>query len=165
MNVVSDLIDIVGAEHVLVDPDVLSGYVTDWTGRFRGQAACVVRPASHGQVVAVVELCRSRRTALVPQGGNTSLVAGATPSGDAVVISTRRLNHVEPIDHAAGQITVGAGVTLGALQQSLRDSDLEFGIDLAARDSATIGGMVATNAGGTRAVSYTHLTLPTKRIV
>jgi FAD/FMN-containing dehydrogenase len=138
----------VGDPGVLVDADVVAGYVTDWTGRFTGSTPAVVRPGSVDEVAAIVGLAREHRVALVPQGGNTGLVAGGIPRAGEVVVSLGRLADLGPVDPLAAQVTVGAGVTLAALADHAAASGLAFGVDLGARDSATIGGMVATNAGG-----------------
>jgi FAD/FMN-containing dehydrogenase len=140
--------EVVGEAHVLVEPDVRAGYELDWTGRFRGTTPAVVRPGSTEEVAAVVQACGAAGVALVPQGGNTGLVGGSVPLGGEVVLSLRRLSGLGPVDDLAGQVTVGAGVTLAAVQAHVEASGWAVGIDLAARDSATIGGMVATNAGG-----------------
>jgi FAD/FMN-containing dehydrogenase len=148
---------IVGADHVLADADLRAGYEVDWTGRFRGEAALVVRPGDVGEVAAVVGWCAEHGVALVPQGGNTGLVAGGVPVGEAagaVVLSLRRLDTLVPLDPLAGQVTVGAGATLALLQHHLAGSGWAFGVDLAPRDSATVGGMVATNAGGIRVLHH-----------
>ena len=139
---------IVGADNVLVDADVRAGFEVDWTGRFRGATPAVVRPASADEVAAIVTVCRDTSTAVVPQGGNTGLVGGGVPLRGEIVLSTQRLRSVGELDDVAGQLTVGAGVTLAAAQDAARSGGWSFGVDLAARDSATIGGMVATNAGG-----------------
>jgi FAD/FMN-containing dehydrogenase len=146
--VLSELRAIVGDAHVLVDADVRAGYEVDWTGRFRGTTPAVVRPGSPEEVAAVVTWCRDAGVAVVPQGGNTGLVGGSVPVDGEVVLSTRRLTRLDPVDDRAGQVTAGAGVTLAALQDHVRASRWAVGIDLAARGSATVGGMVATNAGG-----------------
>jgi FAD/FMN-containing dehydrogenase len=137
---------------VLADADLRAGYETDWTRRWHGEALAVVRPASVAEVAAVVSACADAGAALIPQGGNTGLVGGSVPRAESqrpqVVLSTTRLRDLEPVDANAGEVTVGAGVTLGALQAHARAGGFDFGVDLGARDSATIGGMVATNAGG-----------------
>ncbi|MCU1587142.1 MAG: linked oxidase domain protein [Frankiales bacterium] len=143
---------IVGAEHVLTDPDLKASYETDWTGRFTGMAAAVVRPGTTEQVAAVLRACSSAGVHVVLQGGNTGLVGGGVPAGGEVLISLTRLNQVGPVE--AGQVTVGAGVTLAALQAHALVEGMDFGVDLAARDSCTIGGMIATNAGGIRVLRY-----------
>jgi FAD/FMN-containing dehydrogenase len=150
--VMAELVDrwrsVVGVEHVLVDADVRAGYEVDWTGRFRGTTPAVVRPGSTEEVAAVVQLCAGAGVAIVPQGGNTGLVGGGVPLAGEIVLSTRRLSSIGELDPVAGQVTAGAGVTLGALQGAVAGSGWAVGIDLSARDSATIGGMAATNAGG-----------------
>lgn len=143
---------IVGPGHVLTDADLRATYETDWTRRWHGEALAVVRPASVEEVSAVVRACAAAGGAVIPQGGNTGLVGGSVPrtlaSRPQVVLSTLRLRGLGPVDLLAGTVTVGAGVTLAALQGHVRDAGLAFGVDLGARETATIGGMVATNAGG-----------------
>ncbi len=139
---------IVGPTHVLSAEDVREPYETDWTGRFRGTAALVVRPADTGEVAEVVRVCADAGVAMVPQGGNTGLVGGSVPSSGEVLVNLARLCELDPVDEVAAEVTVGAGVTLAALQQHARAAGLSFGVDFAARDSATVGGMIATNAGG-----------------
>jgi FAD/FMN-containing dehydrogenase len=149
-----DLASIVGSPHVVVDPAVRASYETDWTGRFRGEARAVVRPGTVDEVVAVLQRCDGGGAAVVPQGGNTGLVAGAVPPVGSVVLSLGRLDGLGPVDDRAGQVTVGAGGTLAALQRHLDGTGWAFGVDLAPRDSCTVGGMVATNAGGTRVLRH-----------
>ena len=145
---------IVGSAHVIDEPDARASYERDWTGRFIGSTPAVVRPASVDEVAACVRLCAAEGVALVPQGGNTGLVGGSVPLGGEVVLSTRRLDRLEPVDTVAAQVTAGAGVTLGSLQRAARDHGLRYAVDLAARDSASVGGTVATNAGGLHVVRY-----------
>jgi FAD/FMN-containing dehydrogenase len=143
----SELADVVGPAHVLTARDVVAGYEVDWTGRWHGRASLVVRPGTAEEVAAVLRACAARPIPVVAQGGNTGLVGGAVPF-DAVVLSTTRLSELQPVDEGSAQMTVGAGVTLSALQQHAEGAGLAFAVDLAARDTATVGGMVATNAGG-----------------
>jgi FAD/FMN-containing dehydrogenase len=142
----------VGESHVLTDADLRASYETDWTRRWRGEALAVVRPATTDEVIAVLLACAAAGAAVIPQGGNTGLVGGSVPreaaTGPQIVVSTLRLRDLEPVDALAGEVTVGAGVTLATLQAHLRPAGFAFGVDLGARDSATIGGMIATNAGG-----------------
>lgn len=156
MTLERDLTTAVGAEHVLTTPELTASYGTDWTRRFSGQARAVVRPAGAAEVARVVAGCAEHGCALVPQGGNTGLVGGSVPrgSGEQVVLSTRRLTRLSPVDLAAGQVTAEAGVTLAALQTHAARAGRAYGVDLAARDSATVGGTIATNAGGIRVVRY-----------
>ena len=151
---IAELRAIVGAQHVLVDHDLRAGYEVDWTGRFRGSTPAVVRPGTVDEVAAVVRVCVDAGAAIVPQGGNTGLVGGGVPLGGEVVLSTRRLSTIEPVDALAAQVTAGAGATLGAVQDAAKAAGLAFGVDLSARDSATIGGMVATNAGGLHHIQH-----------
>jgi FAD/FMN-containing dehydrogenase len=152
--VIETLAAIVGAAHVVTDPDLTASYETDWTGRFSGRALCVVRPGTTDEVAAVLATCTSAGQPVVVQGGNTGLVGGGIPAGGEVLLSLTRLTGIGEVDVAAAQVTVGAGVTLADLQAHARKTDLEFGVDLAARDSATVGGLVATNAGGIRVLRY-----------
>jgi FAD/FMN-containing dehydrogenase len=151
---------VVGQAQVLTEPDVVASYTADWTGRWHGQADLVVRPATTGEVVEILRLCASAGAAVVPQGGNTGLVGGGVPAARSerptVVLSLTRLDGLEAIDEAAAQVTVGAGVPLAVLQTQVATSGtgLAFPVDLAARDTATIGGMIATNAGGIHVVRY-----------
>jgi FAD/FMN-containing dehydrogenase len=138
----------VGRAHAVVDPEICAQFETDWTGRFRGISAAVVRPGSTAEVAEVLSLCSAAGVPVVPQGGNTGLVGGGVPMGGEVVLSLRRLTYIGEVDDSTGQLTVGAGTTLGALQQHLAPLGLETTMDLASRDSATLGGMAATNAGG-----------------
>jgi FAD/FMN-containing dehydrogenase len=143
-----------GDQAVVTDPDVLAAHTTDWTGRWRGHAPAVLRPVSTAQVATVVQLARTHHVALVPQGGNTGLVGGATPLQGEVVVDLRGLDDLGRVDLAAGQVTAGAGVTLEALEEHAAASGLSFPVDLAARATATVGGMVATNAGGVHVVRH-----------
>ncbi|GAA1742561.1 FAD-binding oxidoreductase [Luedemannella helvata] len=145
---------VVGDAHVLTDDDLKASYETDWTRRFHGTARCVVRPADTAQVAAVLRACAGAGVAVTVQGGNTGLVGGGVPAGGEVLLSLSRLTALEPVDTLAAQVTVGAGVTLEALQNHARAAGLDFGVDLAARSQASVGGLVATNAGGIRVVRY-----------
>ncbi len=144
----------VGDVHVLTDPELTAGYAVDWTGRFRGATPAVVRPGSVAEVAAVVSAARAERVALVPQGGNTGLVGGSVPLAGEVVVSLARLDALESVDVLAGQVTAGAGVTLARLHAHAARARYSFGVDFGARDSATVGGMVATNAGGLHVVRH-----------
>lgn len=141
----------IGSDHVLVDEDVVEPYTVDWTGKWGPRRAIVARPATTAEVATVVDLAASHGVPIVSQGGNTGLVGGSVPNRhDSLVLSTRRLSDISDFDPVAGRITVGAGVTLGALSEWLAGSGWRFAVDLGARDTATLGGMAATNAGGMR---------------
>jgi FAD/FMN-containing dehydrogenase len=146
--------DALGADHVLVDASLRASYETDWTRRFHGTARCVVRPATTEEVAAVVGACAAEGVAVCVQGGNTGLVGGSVPVDGAVLLSTSRLREVGQVDPLAAQVTVGAGVPLAVLQKQVRAAGFDVGVDFAARDSCTVGGMVATNAGGERVLRY-----------
>jgi FAD/FMN-containing dehydrogenase len=157
MSLRDALAAIVGAAHVITDPDVLDGRSVDHTGRYRGHASALVRPGSADEVAAVLHACRDAGVYVTVQGGRTSLVAGTVPEHDDVLLSTERLRHVGDVDVVERRIHVGAGATLAEVQRAASAAGLVFGVDLAARDSATVGGMASTNAGGLRTVRYGNM--------
>ena len=145
---------VVGDAHVLTDADVRATFETDWLNKYHGTARCVVRPGSVEEVAAVVAACAAAGAAIVPQGGNTGLVGGSVPRGGEVVLSTKRLRRLDPVDLVAMQVTVGAGVTIEELQLHARAAGVDFAVDWGARATATVGGAVSTNAGGSRVVRF-----------
>lgn len=155
---VDRLRSVVGDAHVLTDADAMAGYLTDWTGRWTGAADAVVRPATTEQVAAVVTACAAEGARICVQGGNTGLVGGSVPpagedsTAPVVVLSTTRLTAIDAVDEIGRCVGVGAGVTVDAVDRAARACGLIFGVDLASRESATAGGVVATNAGGTRMI-------------
>jgi FAD/FMN-containing dehydrogenase len=148
------LTEVVGGRHVLWGPDERAPYERDWTGRFVGSAPAVVRPGNVAEVTAVIAICRHHGLAIVAQGGNTGLVGGSVPLAGEVVVSLRRLDDVGPVDAVARQVTAGAGATVAAVQDAASAAGLRYAVDFAARDTATIGGTVATNAGGVNLLRY-----------
>jgi FAD/FMN-containing dehydrogenase len=148
---------IVGSNHVITDSDVLAGRSVDHTGRYRGKASALVRPGSAEQVAEVLRVCRDAGAYVTVQGGRTSLVAGTVPEHDDVLLSTERLSGLGDIDTVERRVEVGAGATLAGVQHAANAAGLVFGVDLAARDSATVGGMASTNAGGLRTVRYGNM--------
>ena len=158
-----DLLDalraIVGAQHVMYDGD-LGAWEADWRGRVRGRALAVVRPADTAQVADIVRLCAQHQAAMgisiVPQGGNTGLVVGSTPdeSGKQIVLSLTRMRAVRALDAANLTVTVEAGCVLQNLQEAAAAQGFLFPLSLAAEGSCTIGGNLATNAGGTQVLRY-----------
>jgi FAD/FMN-containing dehydrogenase len=148
---------VVGPSYVSTDRDVLAGRSVDHTGRYRGQASALVRPGSAEEVAEVLRLCRDAGTHVTIQGGRTSLVAGTVPEHNDVLLSTERLCSISDIDPLERRVQVGAGVVLAAVQRAASAAGLLFGVDLAARDSATVGGMASTNAGGLRTVRYGNM--------
>jgi len=151
----ADLRDAVGAAHVIHEGD-RTAWEQDWRRRWRGRSLAVVRPASTAEVAAVVKACATHGLALVPQGGNTGLVGGGVPddSGTQVLLSLQRLNRVRALDAANLTITVEAGCVLQAVQEAAAAQGLMFPLSLAAEGSCTIGGNLATNAGGTQVLRY-----------
>jgi len=146
---------IVGAPNVLTDGD-LTAWEQDWRKRSRGKALAVVRPANAQQVADVVRACAEAGTSIVPQGGNTGLAVGSIPddSGTQVLMSLQRMNAIRGIDAANLTMTVEAGCVLQTLQEAARNAGFLFPLSLAAEGSCTIGGNLATNAGGTQVVRY-----------
>ncbi|HME50314.1 FAD-binding oxidoreductase [Mycobacterium sp.] len=157
MSTADRLGGIVGRGHVVTDPDVLAGRSVDHTGRYRGRAAALVRPGSAEEVAAVLAACRDAGAHVTIQGGRTSLVAGTVPEHDDVLLCTERLTGIGEVDTGERRVGAGAGVTLGALQRAAAAAGLEFGVDLAARETATLGGMASTDAGGLRTVRYGNM--------
>src|SRR3954470_2289091 len=146
---------IVGAPHVLTEGD-LTAWEQDWRKRMRGKALAVVRPGSTREVAQVVRACADAGTSIVPQGGNTGMVVGSTPdaSGTQVVLSLTRMNRVRGIDAGNLTMTVEAGCILQAVQEAAEQAGFLYPLSLAAEGSCTIGGNLATNAGGTQVVRY-----------
>ncbi len=155
-DLIATLAGIVGAARVLTGPADVAPFVTDWRGRYRGAAQCVVRPGSAAEVAAVVRACAAAGVAIVPQGGNTSLCGAATPdaAGRAVVLSLGRLNRVRAVDTGNNTITVEAGCTLAAVQEAARAADRLFPLALASEGTCQIGGNLSTNAGGVQVLRY-----------
>ena len=155
MSLLSALRGAVGAANVLSDGD-LSAWEVDWRKRYRGRALAVVRPGSSAEVAAVVKACAAQGVGIVAQGGNTGLVGGSVPdaSGSQIVMSLMRLNRIHAIDPANLTMTVDAGCVLQAVQEAAAAQGLLFPLSLAAEGSCTIGGNLATNAGGTQVLRY-----------
>jgi FAD/FMN-containing dehydrogenase len=158
MSTSSDLVaalrDAIGIDNVRTDPDLVAANVVDWTGRFRGWTPAVARPSNVEQVAAILALCNTAGAAVVPQGGNTGLVGGSVPLSGEVVLDLRKLDDIGAVDLRTGQVTAQAGVTLARLQEHAAAAGWLYGVDLGARDVATVGGMVATNAGGVHVLRY-----------
>ena len=152
---IAQLAEIVGAVNVLSSGD-LSAYEVDWRKRSRGKALAVVRPASAAQVAAIVKACANAKVSIVAQGGNTGLVGGSIPddSGHQVVLSLQRMSAVRSVDAANLTMTVEAGCILQTVQDTAEKAGFLFPLSLAAEGSCTIGGNLATNAGGTQVLRY-----------
>jgi FAD/FMN-containing dehydrogenase len=155
MTLIESLRAAVGAAHVLTDGD-LSAWEVDWRRRFHGRALAVVRPGTTSEVAAVVAACRAAGASIVPQGGNTGLVGGSVPdaSGRQVLLSLSRLKRIRAVDPANLTLTAEAGCVLQEVQATAAQHGLLFPLSLAAQGSCTIGGNLATNAGGTQVLRY-----------
>ncbi|MEZ5618756.1 MAG: FAD-binding oxidoreductase [Rhodocyclaceae bacterium] len=149
---------IVGDAAVLTGND-MDAHLTDWRGRYTGKARCVVKPASTEEVAAVVALCAAERIPMVPQGGNTGLVGGATPhhDGHEVVISPSRMKRIRAIDSDNNTLTAEAGCLLAEVQAAAEQADRLFPLSLASEGSCEIGGNLSTNAGGVAVLRYGNM--------
>ncbi|MEO6256174.1 MAG: FAD-binding oxidoreductase [Sphingomicrobium sp.] len=145
-----------GAAAVVTDPAAVEPWLTDWRGRFHGRSAAILAPASTAEVTAMVMLAAQHGVALVPQGGNTSMVGGATPpdDGKAVILSLRRINRLRSISAEANLAVAEAGMILADLHTSAAEVGRRFPLTLGSRGSCTIGGLIATNAGGTQVLRF-----------
>jgi FAD/FMN-containing dehydrogenase len=153
---VAELVAIVGASHVLTDDAATARYVGDWRRNFPGAARAVVRPASTAEVSRVVAACAANQVAVVPQGGNTGLVGGSTPdaSRSEVLLSLDRMTAVRRVDPLDNSMTLEAGCTVLAAQEAATAQGRLFPLSLASEGSATVGGVVSTNAGGEQVLRY-----------
>ncbi|KEQ03699.1 2-hydroxyacid dehydrogenase [Pseudorhizobium pelagicum] len=153
---IEELGEICGSAQVLTKPSEMETYATDWKRSVKGNPVCVVRPASTQEVALVVRACRRYQVAIVPQGGNTGLAAGATPSpkGGDVVVSLVRLNQIRSIDPLAMTVEVEAGAILQTVKEKVETYGRLLPVGIAAEGSATIGGIVSTNAGGISVLRY-----------
>ena len=150
------LAGLLGPKGYTIDPDSMAPWLTDWRGKYTGHAAAMLSPASTEEVAAVVRLCAEEQVALVPQGGNSGMVGGATPdaTGDQLLLSLRRMNRMRSIDTAARIAVAEAGVILETFHQEALAHGLRFPLTLGGKGSATIGGLVSTNAGGTQVLRH-----------
>lgn len=144
----------VGAGGLLTDPADVAPYLSDWTGRWPGQALAVARPRSTEDVAALVRTAAAHGIGIVPQGGNTGLVGGAAAPRGALLLALGRMNRVRHIDVASGVLVAEAGCVLAGLQADAAERGFALPLGLGAEGSATIGGIVSTNAGGIRALRY-----------
>lgn len=145
-----------GPKAVITDSSELEPWVTDWRGRVHGAAPAMLAPASTEEVAAIVRLAAEHRVPLVPQGGNTGMVAGATPpaDGSAILLSMRRMNRIRSISAENRLAIAEAGVVLATLHEAAHEAGMRFPLTLGARGSCTIGGLTSTNAGGTQVLKF-----------
>ncbi len=160
MDAVSKLISAagrsLGPKGVITDASEIEPWVTDWRGRVHGASSAILAPASTEEVAAIVRLAAEHRVPLVPQGGNTGMVAGATPAADGseVLLSMRRMNRLRSISAENRLAIAEAGVVLAALHEAAHEAAMRFPLTLGARGSCTIGGLASTNAGGTQVLKF-----------
>nr|WP_157073676.1 FAD-binding oxidoreductase [Sphingomonas soli] len=148
-----------GEKAVTTDPDTIAPWLSDWRGRYHGDAPAMLTPGSRDEVAAMVALAAEGRVALVPQGGNSGMVGGATPpkDGSALLLSLRRMNRIRTMNPDANLATAEAGVILADFRDAAERAGRRFPLDLGARGSATIGGLVSTNAGGTQVLRFGNM--------
>lgn len=147
---------LLGDKGLTSDPETIAPWVTDWRGRYTGTALALASPADTLELAALVKLCAAHRVPIVPQGGNSGMAGGATPdaSGSALLLSTRRMDTIRSISADAGQCVCEAGVILQNLHDAADEIGLRFPLTLGGKGSATIGGLVSTNAGGTQVLRH-----------
>ena len=148
--------DILGPRGFTCDPELVEPWLTDWRGRYTGKAVGLASPASTDELARFVTLCAAHRIPIVPQGGNSGMSGGATPdeSGTSVLLSLRRMDAIRDFDVAAQQITCDAGVVLQTLHETAEEQGLRFPLTLGGKGSATVGGLISTNAGGTQVLRH-----------
>lgn len=147
------LATLLGPKGYATDAETLAPHLSEWRGRYEGATPFLALPASTAEVAALVRLCAEAGVAITTQGGNTGLVGGQIPQGE-VLLSTKRLNRIRAIDAANDSLIAEAGVVLAAVQQAAADSGRRFPLNLASEGSATIGGLISTNAGGVHVLRY-----------
>jgi FAD/FMN-containing dehydrogenase len=156
----ANLVEIVrsrfGPKAVVTDPEAIAPWLTDWRGRFHGASAAMLAPATREEVAAIVILAAEAGVPLTPQGGNTGMVGGATPpaDGSALLLSTRRMNRIRAVSADDNLAVAEAGVILSDLHDAALAVGRRFPLSLGAKGSATIGGLVSTNAGGTQVLRF-----------
>ena len=147
---------LLGERGLTRDPELMQPWLTDWRGRFTGRALALASPASTAETAALVRLCAEHGVPIVPQGGNSGMSGGATPdpSGEALLLSMRRMNAIRRLDPQAREATCEAGVILQSLHEAAEAEGLRFPLTLGGKGSATIGGLISTNAGGTQVLRH-----------
>lgn len=147
---------LLGERGFTTDPERIDTWLTDWRGRYTGRALALASPASTAEVAALVRLCAAHGVPIVPQGGNSGMAGGATPdeTGTAIILSLRRMNAIRTLSPEAGQVVCEAGVILQTLHEAAEATGLRFPLTLGGKGSATIGGLISTNAGGTQVLRH-----------
>ena len=150
----AELEGLLGKDRVYQDPDLVQSYSNDWTSRYKGFAPAIVFPQSTIEVSKVLSWCSMNRVAVVTQGGNTGMVGGSVPLNGELIISMKRMNNLSISNTNKNHIQAEAGATISEIQNLASSHNLVYGVDFGARDSATIGGTIATNAGGLNVLRY-----------
>jgi FAD/FMN-containing dehydrogenase len=145
--------DLLGPKGWTDDPEKLLAASTPWRGTYQGETPFIARPASTSEAAALVKLCAAHRVALTPQGGNTGLVDGGTPHGE-VCVSMMRMNAVREVDPFNNSMVIEAGATLVAAQETAEKANRLFPLSLGSQGTATLGGLISTNAGGVAVLRY-----------
>jgi FAD/FMN-containing dehydrogenase len=147
---------IAGPKGLIEDPDLIAPWLEDWRGKYHGRATAILTPRSTQEAAAMVRVAHEHRVPLVPQGGNSSMVGGATPpaDGSALILSLRAMNRIRSLDTAANLAVCEAGVILSHLHEAAERAGRRFPLSLGAKGSATVGGLVSTNAGGTQVLRH-----------
>ena len=147
---------LLGSRGLTRDPELVTDWLTDWRGRFTGRALAMASPADSAELAALIQLCARHGVPVVPQGGNSGMSGGATPdaTGTALLLSLRRMTAIRALDAAARQVTCEAGVVLQTLHEAAANAGLRFPLTLGGKGSATIGGLVSTNAGGNQVLRH-----------
>lgn len=155
-DLIGRLRTLLGSKGLTTQADDIAPWLTDWRGRYRGAALALVAPADTQELAGIVRLAAETGTTIVPQGGNSGMVGGATPdaSGHSLLLSTRRMNAIRSIDAAARTVVAEAGVVLQTLHEAVAAHGLRFPLTLGGKGSATVGGLVSTNAGGTQVLRH-----------
>ena len=155
-DVIAQFTTLLGEKRVVTDADDIAPWLSDWRGRYHGAAAAILQPETTRQIAAAVQLAANLSVPLVPQGGNTSMVGGATPppDGSALVLSLRRMSHIRSLSPQDNLAVCEAGVILSNLHDAAAAAGRRFPLSLGAKGSATIGGLISTNAGGTQVLRH-----------
>jgi FAD/FMN-containing dehydrogenase len=147
---------LLGPRGLTTDHERMDAWLTDWRGRYTGRALALASPGSATEVAALVRLCAAYGVPIVPQGGNSGMAGGATPdtTGTAIVLSLRRMDQIRNLDREAGMVVCEAGVILQHLHDAAEAAQMRFPLTLGGKGSATIGGLISTNAGGTQVLRH-----------
>lgn len=147
---------LLGPKGLTTEPADMAAWLTDWRGRYTGKSLGLASPADTAELSALVRLCAKHGVPIVPQGGNSGMSGGATPfdRGNELIVSLRRMKRIRMVDSAARTATCEAGVILQVLHEAAEAQGLRFPLSLGGKGSATVGGLISTNAGGTQVLRH-----------